>query len=52
MLKRILIKKDQREFFVRENLKYEIVIKNVIVSEDTLMQKAEHPSIFFQLFHT
>ena len=33
MLKGIYIKKDQREFFVRESLKISIVIKNVIWSE-------------------
>ena len=52
MLKGIYIKKDQRELFVRENLKISIVIKNVIWSEKTLVHKAERPSnYFFQFFH-
>ena len=38
---------------MRENIKISIVIKNIIESEDTLMQKVERPIIiFFQLFHT
>ena len=32
---------------MRENLKKSMVIKNVIGSEDTLMQKAERPSNYF-----
>ena len=48
MLKGIYIKKDQREFFVRENLKkISIVIKNVIWSEKALIHKAVLPSNFF-----
>ena len=52
MLKGIYIKKDQREFFVRENKKISIIVKNVIRSGITLMHKAERPSNYiFQLFH-
>ena len=55
MLKGVYIKKDQREFFVRKNLKSKkisIVIKNVIWSEKTFMYKAVRPSnYFFQFFH-
>ena len=53
MLKGVYIKKDQREFFVRENLKkINIVIKIVNWSEKTQMHKAVRPSNYiFQFFH-
>ena len=39
--------KRSKGIFVRENLKKSIVIKNIIGSEDTLMQKAERPNNYF-----
>ena len=50
MLKRILIKEDQREFLCAKIWKISLVIKNVIESEDPLMHKAEHPSNFSNTF--
>ena len=48
MLKGIYIKKDQRVFFVPENLKkISIVIKKVTGSEKTLTHKAKRPSNYF-----
>ena len=52
-VKKDLNKKRSKSIFVRENPKISIVIKNVIESEDTLMNKAERPiNYFFQHFHT
>ena len=52
MLKGIYIKKDQREFLWAKIQKISIVIKNVIWSEKTLMDKPVRPSnYFFQFFH-
>ena len=52
MLKGIYITKDQREFLCAKIKKISIVNKNVILSEKTLMHKAEGPSnYFFQFFH-
>ena len=51
-VKKDLNSKRSKGIFVRENLK-SIVFKNINVSEDPLMHKAEGPSnYFFQLFHT
>ena len=51
MLKRIYIKKDQRDHLCAKIQNISIVIKNVIWSEKTLMHKAVHPSnYFFQFF--
>ena len=51
MLKGIYIKKRSKGIFVHENLKKSILIRNVIWSEKTLLQKAVRPSnYFFQFF--
>ena len=53
MLKGIYIKKIKGNFSAQKSKKISIVIKNVIWSEKTLMNKAERPSnyFFFQFFH-